>query len=61
MARNRLRAIGRILIIFASLIIGFLIGCGIAAVKDKELNSEKLVLNENTYIKYAETDTKKFS
>ena len=50
MARNRLRAIGRILIIFASLIIGFLIGCGIAAAKGKESNSEKIALNENIYI-----------
>ena len=61
MARNRLRAIGRILIIFASLIIGFLIGCGIAAAKGKESNSEKIALNENIYIRYAETNTKKFS
>ena len=61
MARNRLRAIGRILIIFASLIIGFLIGCGIAAAQRKESNPEELALNENIYIRYVETNTKKFS
>ena len=64
MARNRLRAIGRVLIIFASLLIGILIGCGIAAARGKECkesNSEIVVFNENTRIKYAETNAKKFS